>query len=205
MRVKLLLKLLVLALIVSGLGLGLWGCNGGSSQPSSTTDPIAADTAEQPEEESADVSPEPEAIVPAVEEPIAEEAEPSDSEEIEPVAEPVVEELAEQLLFSWARDAGGLSHCDRLSIYADGGVEAVVCKASTAEATVYGNLTEGQLAQALAWAGEYAAFTRREMEMSSAVRTTTLHGTGGNVPALEAKVEMAAFAADIFLGLTEPE
>jgi len=205
MRVKLLLKLLVLALIVSGLGLGLWGCNGGSSQPSSTTDPIAADTAEQTEEESADVSPEPEAIVPTVEEPITEEAEPSDSEQVEPVAEPVVEELAGQAVLSWARDAGGLNHCDRLSIYPDGRVEAVVCKGTAVEPTVYGNLTEEQLAQVLAWAAEYAVFTRREMEMSLAVRATTLHGTGEDVPALEGKEEIAAFAADIFLGLTEPE
>lgn len=205
MRVKLLLKLLVLALLVSGLALSLWGCNGGSSQPSSTTDPVAADTAEQPEEESADVSPEPEAIVSTVEEPIAEEAEASDSEQAGPSTEPVVDEPAEQLVLTWARDAGGLNHCDRLSIYPDGRVEAIVCTASDAGPTVYGNLTEEQLAQVLAWAAEYSIFTRREMEMSSAVRATTLHGTGEGIPALEVKLEIAALAADIYFVLTESE
>ena len=84
-------------------------------------------------------------------------------------------------------------------------MEAVVCRATAIEPTVYGNLTDEQLTQVLAWAAEYDAFTRREMEKSRAVGTTMLHGSGESVPALEAKVEIAAFAADTFLGLTEPE
>ena len=205
MRIKSLFTLLVLALLVTGLVLGLWGCSGGPSQPSSAPDSIAADTTEPAAEEPADVSPEPEATVSTVEEPVVEETELSDSVEAEPSTEPVVEEPEEQPVLSWARDEGGLNHCDRLSIYDDGRVEAVVCRVTTVEPTVYSNLTGEQLAQMLAWAAEYAAFTRREMEMSRAVRTTILHGSGENVPALEVKVEIAAFAADIFFRLTEPE
>lgn len=205
MRVRSLLTLIMLAILVPGLALGLAGCSGGSSQSSSTTDSVAADTAEAAVEEPLDVASEPEATVSTVEEPVVEETEPTDSEESEPSTEPVIEDLAGQLVLSWARDAGGLNHCDRLSVYSDGHVEAVVCRAATSEPAVYGDLTEEQLARVLAWAAEYAAFTRRESEMSRAVRTTLLHGTGGNVPALETKVEIAAFAADIFLGLTEPE
>jgi hypothetical protein len=55
----------------------------------------------------------------------------------------------------------------------------------------------------LTWAVEYTSFTRREMEMSGAVRATTLSGTGQNVPPFEVKVEIAAFAADAFFRLTE--
>lgn len=205
MSVKSLLALVILALLVPGLVLSLSGCSGGSSQPSSTPDPVVADTAEQPEEESSDVSPEPEATVSTVEEPVVEEAEPSDSVEPEPSTEPPVEELAEQPVLSWTRDAGGLNHCDRLSIYGDGRIEAVVCRGTAVEPPVHGNLTEGQLAKMLTWSTEYAPFTRREMEISRAVRTTILHGSGESVPALEVKVEIAAFAADIFLGLTEPQ
>ncbi len=84
-------------------------------------------------------------------------------------------------------------------------MEAVVCRATAVEPTVYGNLTDEQLVQVLAWVAEYVAFSRRESEMSRAVRTTMLHGSGGNVPALEVKVEIAALAADIFLGMTEPQ
>ncbi|MCK5246456.1 hypothetical protein KAR02_06130 [Candidatus Bipolaricaulota bacterium] len=205
MRIKPLLTLLVLALLVPGLMLSLSGCGGGSSEPSSTSDPVVADTTEPAAEEPIDVVPDAEESASTVEEPVVEETEPSDSVDAEPSTESLAEEPAEQPVLSWARDAGGLNHCDRLSIYADGRVEAVVCKATAVEPTVYGNLTEEQLAQVLAWAAEYSAFTRREMEMSFAVRKTLLHGTGESVPALDVKVEIAALAAEIFLELTEPE
>jgi len=205
MSVKSLLALVVLALLVPGLVLSLSGCNDRSSQLSSTPDPVVADTTEPAAEEPADVVPDVEESASTAEEPVVEEAEPSDSVEAEPSTEPLAEEPAEQLVLSWARDAGGLNHCDRLSIYADGRVEAVACRATAVEPTVYGNLTDEQRAQMLAWTAEYADFTRRESEMSRAVRTTMLHGLGENVPALEVKVEIAALAADIFLGLTEPK
>lgn len=205
MSIKSLLALVVLALLVPGLVLSLSGCNDGSSQPSSTSDPVVADTTEPAAEEPIDVVPDAEESASTVEEPVVEETEPSDSVEAEPSTEPLVEEPAEQPVLSWARDAGGLNHCDRLSIYADGRVEAVVCRATAVEPTVYDNLTDEQLVQVLAWTAEYADFTRRESEMSRAVRTTMLHGSGGNVPALEVKVEIAALAADIFLGMTEPQ
>ncbi len=205
MRIKPLLTLLVLALLVPGLMLSLSGCGGGSSEPSSTSDPVVADTTEPAAEEPIDVVPDAEESASTVEEPVVEETEPSDSVDAEPSTESLAEEPAEQPVLSWARDAGGLNHCDRLSIYADGRVEAVVCRATAVEPTVYGNLNEEQLAQVLAWAAEYSAFTRREMEMSFAVRKTLLHGTGESVPALEVKVEIAALAAEIFLELTESE
>lgn len=205
MSIKSLLALVVLALLVPALVLSLSGCNDGSSQPSSTPDPIVADTTEPAAEESIDVVPDAEESASTVEEPVVEETEPSDSVDAEPSTEPLAEEPAEQPVLSWARDAGGLNHCDRLSIYADGRVEAVVCRATAVEPTVYGNLTDEQLVQVLAWAAEYVAFSRRESEMSGAVRTTMLHGSGEGVPALEVKVEIAALAADIFLGMTEPQ
>ena len=200
MRIKSLFTLLALVFLAAGLVLSLSGCSGGTSQPSSVSDPVIADTTEPIAEEPAEVAPEPEAIASTVEDPVVEEP-----AEVEPSTESVAEELSEQLILSWARDAGGLNHCDRLSIYAAGRVEAVVCRANTPEPIVHGNLTEEQLTQVLAWAAEYALFTRRESEMTNAVRATTLHGSGGAAPALEVKVEIAAFAADIFLGLTETE
>ena len=120
MSVKSLLALVILALLVPGLALSLSGCSGGSSQSSSTPDPIVVDTTEQPEGESSDVLPEPEATASTVEEPVVEEAVPSDSVEAEPSTEPLTEEPAEKPVLSWTRDAGGLNHYDSLSIYDDG-------------------------------------------------------------------------------------
>lgn len=193
MRIKSLITLLALIVFAAGLALSLSGCSGGESQPSSTPDPVVADTVDPVVEE-----PQAIAVTPDVEE-------TTSSEIDEPATEPVIEDPAEQPVLSWARDAGGLSHCDRLSVYADGRVEAVVCRATDVGPTVYGNLTEEQLTQVLVWVAEYAPSTRRESEMTNAVRTTMLHGTGEAVPALEVKVEVAAFAAEIFFSVTEPE
>lgn len=196
MRIRSLLVSFVLLFLVLGLMPGLSGCSGGSSQPSSVPSsnptPVAADTTKPAE---------------VADKPVATTVEPAVEAvaDIEAIIELVVEELAEQPVLSWARDEGGLNHCDRLSIYADGRVEAIVCRATASEPMVHGNLTEEQLVQALAWAAEYSPFTRREMEMSRAVRTTMLQGIGEIVPALEAKVEIAAFAAAIFLTLTAPK
>ena len=200
MRTKSLITLLALIVLAAGLALSLSGCSGGESQPSSVPDPLVADTVDPAVGE-----PEAIAVTPDVEETPPLVAETPISEVDEPATEPVIEDPAEQPVLSWARDAGGLSHCDRLSVYADGRVEAVVCRATTINPTVYSTLSEEQLAQVLAWAAEYALFTRRESEMTNAVRTTNLHGSGETVPALEAKVEIATFAAEIFFSVTEPE
>jgi len=187
MGTRSLLKLLALTLLVAGLVLSLSGCGGGSSQSIDTTESAVEESASTPAE------------------PVVEEQLPSDSDQEEATPVPVVEDPVDQPLLSWARDAGGLSYCDRLSIYPDGRVEAVACRAAAAEPTVFADLSEEQLSQVLAWVEKYAPFTRRESEMSSAVRATTLHGIGSEAPPFEIKEEISTFAADIFLGLTEPE
>ena len=194
MRIKSLYSLLILCVLLPGLVLSLSGCNGGSSPSSSVQETVAADSSD-----------------PVVDEPdVAEESVttvsvPPVSEENVPVVEPVIEDLEEQAILTWARDAGGLSHCDRLSIYEDGRVEAVVCRVTTAEPTVHSTLSDEQIAQVRGWVATYAPFTRREMEMSRAVRTTALQGTGDAVPELEEKTAVAAFAAELFFALTGTE
>jgi len=192
MRTKTLFILLVGVFLGTGLVLGLSGCGGETSQPASVSEPIVA-------------APEAVAAVPDVEETVPSTAETTSPEDSTPATETVIEDPVEQPVLSWTRDAGGLNHCDRLSIYSDGRVEAVVCRATAIEPTVHSTLSGEQLEQVLAWAAEYASFTRRESEMTNAVRTTMLRGTGGPVPALEVKVEIAAFAATVFLGLTEED
>ena len=207
MRIKSLFTLLTLVLVVLGLVLSLSGCSDGTSQPSSDPEPVAADTTESVMEapEPVEVAPDVEEPEPADAAPVEDTTEPSVAVEVEPSTEPAIEEPVEQPVLSWARDAGGLNHCDRFSVYGDGRVEATVCNATAVEPTIHSTLTEAQLAQLLAWAAEYAPFTRREMEMSSAVRTTTLYGTGGLSLELEAKKEITAFAADLYFGLTNPK
>ena len=190
MRTKALFILLVGVFLAAGLVLGLSGCSGGASQPTSDSEPIVEE-------------PEAVAAITGIEETAPATTETTSSEDTEPATEATIEDPVEQPVLSWARDAGGLNHCDRLSIYSDGRVEAVVCRATAIEPTVHSTLSGGQLDHVLAWEAEYASFTRREMEMSRAVRTTTLRGTGETVPALEVKVKIAAFAADVFFGLTE--
>ena len=194
MRIKSLYSLLILCVLLPGLVLSLSGCNGGSSPSSSVQETVAADSSD-----------------PVVDEPdVAEESVttvsvPPVSEENIPVVEPSIEDLEEQAILTWARDAGGLSHCDRLSIYEDGRVEAVVCRVTTAEPTVHSTLSDEQMARVRGWVAAYAPFTRREMEMSRAVRTTVLQGTGSTVPEVEAKTEVTSFAAEIFFALTGTE
>jgi hypothetical protein len=129
-------------------------------------------------------------------------ASPTVPEVSETSPETVPGEAAEQPVLTWDRTAGPFSYCDRMSIYTDGRVEAVACQTGTTQPTVNGDLTGEQLSQLSAWASEYASFTRREQEMSGAVRTTTFNGTGSSVPALEVKTAIAAFASDVFFSLT---
>ncbi len=127
---------------------------------------------------------------------------PSAPELVETPSETMPKETAEQPVLTWGRTAGGLNYCDRMSIYADGQVEAVVCRTSVVESTVNGTLSDEQLTQLLAWVAEYSSFTRRESEMSSAVRATTLNGAGDTAPDLAAKTAIAAFAANLYFSLT---
>ena len=194
MRIKSLYSLLILAVLLPGLLLSLSGCSGGPSDSSSVQDSVAADNADP-------IIDEPD----AVEEPISAVSVPPVPEESVPVVEPVIETPEEQAILTWARDAGGLNHCDRLSIYEDGRVEAVVCRATTIEPTIHSTLSDEQMTQVHSWVAAYAPFTRREMEMSRAVRTTVLQGTGATVPEVEAKTEVTSFAAEIFFALTGTE
>ncbi|MFC2078913.1 hypothetical protein ACFLSZ_02925 [Candidatus Bipolaricaulota bacterium] len=219
MRIKSLLTLLALVLLVSGLMLSLSGCSGGSSPPSSVPEPVAADTSEPAIEdtEPADITPVVEEPSSTIDPPVEETAAPSATAEAEPSAEPDTQEEAEspaeadaqeagdQPILTWTRTAGGLSHCDRLSVFSDGRVEAVVCRGTASEPIVHATLTEAQLTQLQTWVAEYAELSRREMEMSFAVRTTTLFGEGTLVAELEVKKEIATFAADIYFGLTDSQ
>jgi hypothetical protein len=179
------------ACLLLALLLAVSGCGERSTQDPSVSAPTV------PVTETPAVTPPPD------ETPVVSETTAPDVEDLASLMDAVAEELAEQPVLSWARDAGGLNHCDRLSVYADGRVEAVVCKGGVAELTRSTDLTEEQLQTVLTWAVEYTSFTRREMEMSGAVRATTLSGTGQNVPPFEVKVDIAAFAADVFFRLTE--
>lgn len=190
MRIKSLCTVLILSVLLTSLVLGLSGCGGDSSEPS-IQDPVAADTSEPVVDE-----------LDAVEAPAPVVAVPAVPEETVSDVEPTVEAPVEQAILTWARDAGGLNHCDRLSIYEDGRIEAVVCKAATNEPMIQSTLTEDQLARVETWVSTYGFFSRREMEMSRAVRSTILQGNGDAVPELEVKVEVAAFAAEIFFAVT---
>ena len=188
MRMKPLFTLLVLAMLIPGAVLGLSGCGGGASEPVAVDSltPIVEDT------NVAEASDDAVSIPPIL-------------EESTPIIEPVVEEPVEQAILTWARDAGGLSHCDRMSIYKDGRVEAVVCRARTSQPMVYGTLTAEQLTQVQSWVTSYTVFTRRAMGMSSAVSLTVVQGKGNVVPELEIKVAAADFAEEIFFALTGTE
>jgi len=182
MKMKPLFNLLVLVLHVSGVMLGLSGCGSGSSEPADQNQ-VSVD---RPSSTVEDTSPaEPLADAVSVSPPV---------EETTPIIEPVVEVPAEQPILTWARDAGGLSHCDRMSIYEDGRVEAVVCRANNSQPMVYCTLTAEQLTQVQAWVSNYTVFSRRAMGMSSAVSSTVVQGRGDAVPELEVKVAAADFA-----------
>jgi len=188
MRMKPLFTLLVLVVLVPGVLLGLSGCG------EATPDPVSADSS-TPNVEDTNVA---EASANAV-------SIPPILEESTPIIDSVVEEPVEQAILTWARDAGGLSHCDRMSIYEDGRVEAVVCRARASQPMVFGTLTAEQLTQVQSWVTSYTVFTRRAMGMSSAVSLTVVHGKGDVVPELEVKVAAADFAAEIFFALTGTE
>lgn len=206
MRVKLGLALLFIGILAVGT-LMLSGCSGGSPSISdeepSTTDSTVAANDQEPGDASVSVQEDEASAEDSEPQPVAEPAE--ETSESGPEDEPSVEEMITQPLLVWTRDAGGLNHCDHMTILPDGSVEAVVCRTGSSQPTVYGTLTDEQLSQLTAWVAEYSTFTRREMEMSRAVRTTTLNGTGAVTPELDIKKEIAAFAAELYFGLTEPK
>lgn len=193
MRMRPLFNLLVLVVLALGLVLGLSGCGGGSSEPTAQNQASADSPPSIAEDTGAD------------ENPVAAESVSPTAEESPPAIEPVAEESAEQPILTWARDAGGLSHCDRMSIYEDGRVEAVVCRANRSQPMVFGTLTPLQLTQLQAWITSYSVFTRRAMGMSSAVSLTVIQGKGDAVPEVEVKVAAADFAEKIFFALTGTE
>ena len=194
MRMKPLFTLLVLVMMAPAVMLGLSGCSGGSSPSSTVQDSVTEDN-EELAVNTADVAEAPEDTVTI----------PQSTEVSMPPTEPIEDNPVEQPVLTWARDAGGLNHCDRLSIYQDGRVEAIVCRAKTSQPMVQGVLSTEQLARVHAWTTNYATFSRREMGVSSAVSSTVLQGTGSAVPETVVKVEVAAFAADIFFALTGTE
>ena len=192
MKTTSLCALLILVVLVSGVMLALSGCSRGESQPS-VQDPVVESSTE-----STDAPVVAEVTVDTVSvQPILEESMPA--------AEPKAVDPVEQPVLTWARDAGGLNHCDRLSIYEDGRVEAIVCKANASEPVVHSTLSDEQIAQVNSWVAAFTPFTRREMGVSSAVRTTVLQGTGSGMPETAVKVQVAAFAANVFFTLTGTE
>ena len=193
MKIKSLFALLILVVLVSGVMLGLFGCSGDSSPSTPVQNPVAESSAEPTDTPSVAEVPEDSVSVP--QSPVVS----------TPSPEPIAEDPVEQPVLTWARDAGGLNHCDRLSIYEDGRVEAIVCRANVSEPAVHSTLSGEQIAQVNGWVATYTPFTRREMGVSSAVRTTVLQGTGSGVPEKAVKVEVATFAANVFFTLTGTE
>jgi hypothetical protein len=191
---------LAIILLLAGSGLTLTGCSSGPAQPPAVADSPGADVTgtagDHPE--LAELAPDVEAAAPRG-------IELAGSDEIDASTEPIIKDPDEQLVLSWARDAGGLNHCDRLSIYDHGRAEAVACTAAAIQPAVHGTLSDERLARLLSWVAQYAAFTRREMETSRAVRSTLFRGTGDIVASSEARENIAAFAADVFLEMTGQE
>jgi hypothetical protein len=209
MRMKPWLLALAVGMLIAGV-LMMAGCSGGSTPTAEDTDATISDSTPSVETETPSGD---EASVPA--------AEPSDDANATPATESVqngdadgapatepaqtdtsAQETEQAPLLTWARDAGGLGHCDRMSVDADGSVVAIVCRGNAQDPPISATLSPEQLAQLTSWSTDYASFTRREMEMSNAVRTTQLNGTGSSAPDLETKKEIAAFAANLYFGIT---
>ena len=211
MRVKPWLALWVLGVVAVGI-LMLSGCSSGSPSAANPESPVTDTTVAA--DDAVPVVEDQETTSVQTDEAPADEDEPGhvvDTEPVEDASAATSEEAAapeepvEEPLLTWGRTAGGLSHCDHMSIFPDGSTEAVVCRAGRSEPTVVGTLSDEQLAQVANWVAEYSSFTRREQEPSGAVRTTTLNGTGAAAPELAIKKEIAAFAVALYFELTGTE
>jgi|GEM_PF-4400541 len=176
------LVILLMGAVAMGLVLGMAGCGGGR--------PASSDAGES----SVEAAPPEEAAAPeAVSEPTPE---PSDAEATE------ADRLA--ALLEWDRQGGSAGHCDRMTIYPDGSVVAVLCLNGIDRETVETTLSADQANQLNAWADRFAWFSRRESDITRAAMRTVLEGRGEAVPTTEEKAAVAKFAKDLFLALTTP-
>jgi len=200
------LVLTLMSAAMVGLVLGLAGCGGG--QPT-TNDANERAADRMPEEVG-----EPEAVPGTAQESDevsavhtdATETEAVESDEPELPTEPLEAEAAEAdrpaALLEWDRQGGSASHCDRMVIYPDGSVVAVLCLNGIDRVTVEETLSADQANQLDAWADRFASFSRRESDITRAAMRTVLEGRGEAVPTTEEKTVVARFAKDLFLALT---
>jgi hypothetical protein len=200
------LVLTLMSVVLAGLVLGLAGCGGGQ--------PTSDDASGRTENEIPEEVGEPEAVPETAEEVEEEqpadtdtpEAEAAEPEESDPTTEPAEPEATEvdrpAALLEWERQGGSASHCDRMTIYPDGGVVAVLCLNGLDRLTVETTLSADQASQLNAWADQFASFSRRESDITRAAMRTVLDGRGEAVPTTEEKTAVARFAKDLFLALT---
>ena len=204
MRIKMAAICTLACVFLVGLVLALSSCSGGTENASAPSDFASSEPADTTDADSTppaeDVEPSAEPEDTIAEDPVTQASDVPPSETPDANGSPTA-----AFVLSWARDAGGLNHCDRLTITAEGQVEAVVCRAGVSQPPIVSQLTDEQLARVLSWAASYAAFTRREMEISRAVRTTMLEGTGSEAPPIEVKQDIASFCAELYLGLAEAD
>jgi hypothetical protein len=198
------LVIILMGAVATGLALGMAGCGGGQ--------PAASDAGES----SVEAAPPEEAAVPeAVEEPAPEpepaeeapavETDATEAGETEPeAAAPSTEPEGPASLLEWERQGGSAGHCDRMTIFPDGSVIAVLCLNGIDRGTVETTLSADQADQLNAWADRFASFSRRESDIAGAAMRTVMEGRGEAVPTTEEKTAVAKFAKDLFLALTTP-
>jgi hypothetical protein len=198
------LVIILMGAVATGLALGMAGCGGGQ--------PAASDAGES----SVEAAPPEEAAVPeAVEEPAPEpepaeeapavETDATEAGETEPeAAAPSTEPEGPAALLEWERQGGSAGHCDRMTIFPDGSVIAVLCLNGIDRGTVETTLSADQADQLNAWADRFASFSRRESDIAGAAMRTVMEGRGEAVPTTEEKTAVAKFAKDLFLALTTP-
>jgi len=206
-RVWMCLVLTLMSVVVAGLVLGLAGCGGGQPTTDDTSERAVDET--PPEEVG-----EPEAVPETQEEPEgapASDADTTETEEVEseepaPSTEPSGDKAAEvdrpAALLEWERQNGSASHCDRMTIYPDGSIVAVLCLNGIDRKTVEATLSADQADQLHGWADQFASFSRRESDITRAAMRTVLEGRGEVVPTTEEKTAVAKFAKELFLALT---
>jgi type IV secretory pathway VirB10-like protein len=205
------LLLILVGAVVMGLALGLAGCGGGRP---AATDAGESSVEAAPEEttvpeavEPTTPEPEPTEEAPAVETDAAEAGEPA-PDVAAPSTEPSEVEATEAdrpaALLEWERQGGSAGHCDRMTIFPDGSVIAVLCLNGIDRGTVETTLSADQADQLNAWADRFASFSRRESDIAAAAMRTVMEGRGEAVPTTEEKTAVAKFAKDLFLALTTP-